>query len=121
MNDPKGSERWQQNYKHGGSWVECCAHLSRAMALKLSTVTEQQSFWKNLTALHTTRTCSHQQQRGLTPSAMSKGTHARPVQMPEQARFLMKRLVTGLKTLVEPAHHNMVTLPAEEKRGGTAF
>lgn len=81
------------------------------MALKLSTVMEQQSFWRNLTALHTTRVCSHQQQRGLTPSAMSKGTQARPVQIPEHARFLMKRLVTGLKTLVEQAHHSIITLP----------
>lgn len=90
--------------------------LSSAMALKLSTVTEQKSLWRNLMTLHSTRVCSHQQQRGLAPSATSKGMQTRPAQIPEHARFLMNRLVTDLKTLVQQVHHNTVAFPVGRRK-----
>ncbi|TNN63258.1 hypothetical protein EYF80_026509 [Liparis tanakae] len=83
------------------------AWIQIATALKLSTVTEQKSLWRNLRALQSSRVWSHQQQRGLAPSATSKGTHARPAQIPEYARFLMNRLVTDLKTFVQQARSRM--------------
>lgn len=86
------------------------------MALKLSTVTEQKSLWRNLMALQSSRVCSHQQQRGLAPSATSKGTQTRLAQIPEHARFLMKRLVTDLKTFVQQVHHNTVAFPARQRK-----
>lgn len=65
--------------------------------------------------LHRKRVWSHQQQRGLAPSATSKGTHTKPAQIPEHARFLMKRLVTDLKILVQQVHHNTVAFPVENE------
>lgn len=59
---------------------------------------------------------SHRQQRGLDPSATSKGTHTNPAQMPEHAKFLMNRLVTDLKTLVQQVHHSTVALPVEGRK-----
>lgn len=91
------------------------------MALKLSTVAEQKSLWRNLMALQSTRVWSHQQQRGLAPSAMSKGTHTRPAQIPEHARFLMKRLVTDLKTFVQQVHHNTVAFPVGKRKEVQSF
>ena len=90
--------------------------LSSAIAAKLSTVTEQKSLWRNLMALQRSSVCSHQQQRGLAPNATSKGTHARLAQSPEHARFLMKRLVTVLNTLVQQVHHSTVALPIGSER-----
>lgn len=95
--------------------------LSSAMALKLSTVTEQKSLWRNLIALQSSRVWSHQQQRGLAPRATSKGMQTRLAQIPEHARFLMKRLVTDLKTFVQQVHHNMVAFPVGRRKEMKSF
>ena len=86
------------------------------MTAKLNTVTEQKSLCRNLIVLQTSSVWSHQQQEGLVPKATSNGTHTRPAQMPEHARFLMKHLVTDLKTLVQQVHHSTMALPEEEER-----
>lgn len=86
------------------------------MAAKLSTVTEQKSLCRNLMVRQRAGVWIQRQQRGLAFRRTSNGTHTRLAQIPEQARFLMKRPVTVLKTLVQQVHHNTVALPVREER-----
>jgi len=94
------------------------ADLSRAMAAKLSMVTEQKSRWRNLTNLHMAGTRSQLQHRSgpaAAASATSKGTHTRAAPALEHARLAMKRPVTVLKTLVRHAHHSIMPFPERER------
>lgn len=47
---------------------------------------------------------------------MSKGTQTRLAQIPEQAKFLMKRFVTDLSTDVLQVDHSTMTLPVSRDK-----
>lgn len=91
-------------------------YLSRAMAGKLRMVTEQKTLCRNLAILQKSIVQIHQQQCGLALRAMSKGTQTRLAQIPEQAKFLMKRFVTDFSSDVLHVDHSTMMLPVSTDR-----